>query len=142
MLIPNSRFVALALPILSLPTLAAQYATRNKAFNRTQRMALLAAMEFLVQQVYGDMLVHLISFVSSGRSSSGPGSRFSRSMLVSSLLLGTLLGAFPVFGRDQTPGWQTQVRKYSEDRKSTRLNSSLSSISYAVFCLKKKKTTA
>src|SRR5689334_23908957 len=28
-----------------------------------------------------------------------------------------------------------------EDRKSTRLNSSHSSISYAVFCLKKKKTT-
>src|SRR5689334_24252622 len=31
-----------------------------------------------------------------------------------------------------------QVMK--EDRKSTRLNSSHSSISYAVFCLKKKKT--
>src|SRR5689334_23861624 len=30
----------------------------------------------------------------------------------------------------------------AEDRKSTRLNSSHSSISYAVFCLKKKKTQA
>src|SRR5438067_5478841 len=30
----------------------------------------------------------------------------------------------------------------SEDRKSTRLNSSHVSISYAVFCLKKKKSTA
>src|SRR5438309_11631633 len=29
----------------------------------------------------------------------------------------------------------------SRDRKSTRLNSSHSSISYAVFCLKKKRTT-
>src|SRR5256886_5270368 len=29
---------------------------------------------------------------------------------------------------------------YSQDRKSTRLNSSHSQISYAVFCLKKKKT--
>src|SRR2546430_12576356 len=29
---------------------------------------------------------------------------------------------------------------YLEDRKSTRLNSSHSQISYAVFCLKKKKT--
>src|SRR2546430_3972273 len=29
----------------------------------------------------------------------------------------------------------------AEDRKSTRLNSSHSQISYAVFCLKKKKTT-
>src|SRR5438477_8875393 len=31
------------------------------------------------------------------------------------------------------------VSAYSEDRKSTRLNSSHMSISYAVFCLKKKK---
>src|SRR2546427_2086313 len=34
------------------------------------------------------------------------------------------------------PGCQTNVRS---DRKSTRLNSSHSQISYAVFCLKKKK---
>src|SRR5207245_3106733 len=32
------------------------------------------------------------------------------------------------------------VRERDEDRKSTRLNSSHGSISYAVFCLKKKKT--
>src|SRR2546427_1173064 len=31
--------------------------------------------------------------------------------------------------------------KISQDRKSTRLNSSHSQISYAVFCLKKKKKT-
>src|SRR2546430_6938109 len=31
------------------------------------------------------------------------------------------------------------VRRFEEDRKSTRLNSSHSQISYAVFCLKKKK---
>src|SRR5689334_24849689 len=31
------------------------------------------------------------------------------------------------------------VREQERDRKSTRLNSSHSSISYAVFCLKKKK---
>src|SRR5690349_22569843 len=31
------------------------------------------------------------------------------------------------------------VNKYSSDRKSTRLNSSHVEISYAVFCLKKKK---
>src|SRR2546430_9451261 len=35
-----------------------------------------------------------------------------------------------------TPANMTRVR---EDRKSTRLNSSHSQISYAVFCLKKKK---
>src|SRR5689334_23463223 len=36
--------------------------------------------------------------------------------------------------------WQ-QSGRYETDRKSTRLNSSHSSISYAVFCLKKKKKT-
>src|SRR5437868_8062907 len=34
-----------------------------------------------------------------------------------------------------------EVRRQREDRKSTRLNSSHVSISYAVFCLKKKKKT-
>src|SRR3712207_8727839 len=33
------------------------------------------------------------------------------------------------------------LRGGAEDRKSTRLNSSHANISYAVFCLKKKKTT-
>src|SRR2546427_8764967 len=35
----------------------------------------------------------------------------------------------------------TKTLVMAEDRKSTRLNSSHSQISYAVFCLKKKKTT-
>src|SRR2546430_11946420 len=35
----------------------------------------------------------------------------------------------------------TVYRAYHTDRKSTRLNSSHSQISYAVFCLKKKKNT-
>src|SRR3712207_8197401 len=34
---------------------------------------------------------------------------------------------------------QTDAADISEDRKSTRLNSSHANISYAVFCLKKKK---
>src|SRR2546421_9004070 len=34
------------------------------------------------------------------------------------------------------------VRRSSRDRKSTRLNSSHDQISYAVFCLKKKKHTS
>src|SRR5215470_5242229 len=47
--------------------------------------------------------------------------------------------------RSPTPGGQTRWREPRElpaqrsDRKSTRLNSSHGSISYAVFCLKKKK---
>jgi tetratricopeptide (TPR) repeat protein len=35
-------------------------------------------------------------------------------MLISSLLLGALLIASPVFGQDQAPEWQTQVRKCAE----------------------------
>src|SRR2546422_3287086 len=34
-----------------------------------------------------------------------------------------------------------QLRRHGGDRKSTRLNSSHGYISYAVFCLKKKKST-
>src|SRR2546430_10407103 len=37
---------------------------------------------------------------------------------------------------------QRRLVEAVEDRKSTRLNSSHSQISYAVFCLKKKNTTA
>src|SRR2546422_6834621 len=37
-------------------------------------------------------------------------------------------------------GLPSFVRRMKEDRKSTRLNSSHGYISYAVFCLKKKKT--
>src|SRR2546430_3160198 len=40
-------------------------------------------------------------------------------------------------------GWETGLaRAYEADRKSTRLNSSHSQISYAVFCLKKKNERA
>src|SRR3712207_7610485 len=38
--------------------------------------------------------------------------------------------------------WSSETeRRFHSDRKSTRLNSSHANISYAVFCLKKKKTT-
>src|SRR2546427_9319577 len=43
--------------------------------------------------------------------------------------------------RDDVPNRSTAMRPYFRDRKSTRLNSSHSQISYAVFCLKKKKKT-
>src|SRR2546430_16599592 len=46
-------------------------------------------------------------------------------------------------GLPSTPGTSTRYSKCTDrsrlDRKSTRLNSSHSQISYAVFCLKKKK---
>src|SRR5438876_5924845 len=47
------------------------------------------------------------------------------------------LGQAEVGDPDGAAGIQQQVRRL--DRKSTRLNSSHPSISYAVFCLKKKK---
>jgi hypothetical protein len=47
-------------------------------------------------------------------SSSSRGSRSSRRVLLSGLLLGALLIASPVFAQEQTPDWQTQVRKYCE----------------------------
>src|SRR3712207_7408299 len=48
----------------------------------------------------------------------------------------------PVFGdvdRQRTAGCPPQDPAQTPDRKSTRLNSSHANISYAVFCLKKKK---
>src|SRR5207249_11653312 len=44
-------------------------------------------------------------------------------------------------GQDQRPGTGAAGQRQRQDRKSTRLNSSHVSISYAVFCLKKKKKT-
>src|SRR3712207_8171072 len=45
-------------------------------------------------------------------------------------------------GRDETQPQRQRYRcKACSDRKSTRLNSSHANISYAVFCLKKKKYT-
>src|SRR5204862_4725145 len=46
----------------------------------------------------------------------------------------------PVPGRGHRQGLLRRREGLVEDRKSTRLNSSHVEISYAVFCLKKKKT--
>src|SRR5689334_24019730 len=45
----------------------------------------------------------------------------------------------PSPGLGSSPSHKTCMWSRLQDRKSTRLNSSHSSISYAVFCLKKKK---
>src|ERR1700740_242421 len=42
------------------------------------------------------------------------GARPSRRMLIPVLLLGSLFGASPLWGKSQTPDWQKQVRKYAE----------------------------
>src|SRR2546429_1504993 len=43
------------------------------------------------------------------------------------------------YPKDFTSGCTKEARNFQQDRKSTRLNSSHGYISYAVFCLKKKK---
>src|SRR2546430_10022845 len=49
-------------------------------------------------------------------------------------------GALPSVGREVRGGVAPSLEEHGgPDRKSTRLNSSHSQISYAVFCLKKKK---
>src|SRR2546430_17418578 len=59
----------------------------------------------------------------------------------------SLHDALPILGRDVGRGHHLLAVLHPLlgllrlDRKSTRLNSSHSQISYAVFCLKKKKTT-
>src|SRR5690349_22189102 len=56
------------------------------------------------------------------------------------LVTATLEERLPPWLKGQGRGWVTA--EYGIDRKSTRLNSSHVEISYAVFCLKKKKKTA
>src|SRR3712207_7162378 len=51
-------------------------------------------------------------------------------------MLATVINALALQAALETKGVQTRVQT---DRKSTRLNSSHANISYAVFCLKKKK---
>src|SRR5438445_6164586 len=50
-------------------------------------------------------------------------------------------GARPLSRGSFLPFAAGLLRKRKKDRKSTRLNSSHANISYAVFCLKKKKIT-
>src|SRR2546430_11219656 len=52
-----------------------------------------------------------------------------------------ILGSAVIVDEERVLAREPVVRHDAEDRKSTRLNSSHSQISYAVFCLKKKKTS-
>src|SRR5688572_31686463 len=62
-------------------------------------------------------------------------------ILVILFLIYLLLGQMPLVGKRVESWWHSRSRTSinRRDRKSTRLNSSHSQISYAVFCLKKKK---
>src|SRR5207245_6188910 len=59
-----------------------------------------------------------------------------RILLVAGLLVPTTVHADDFWKRKPASEWTVE----EADRKSTRLNSSHGSISYAVFCLKKKKS--
>src|SRR2546430_8488968 len=63
---------------------------------------------------------------------------FPYTTLFRSLLAVLVVGAVPL---GDLLGHVVHVGQAVQDRKSTRLNSSHSQISYAVFCLKKKKHT-
>src|SRR5436305_11385792 len=67
---------------------------------------------------------------------------FPYTTLFRSVLADPLDGALQIDDliRKRRPRAETVVGAHAEDRKSTRLNSSHVRISYAVFCLKKKKT--
>src|SRR3712207_3646811 len=69
--------------------------------------------------------------VPGGESRGGHAHRHCRSVVVA------VSGSFDVVLDN---GRQKQTYHMNQDRKSTRLNSSHANISYAVFCLKKKKT--
>src|SRR2546430_7387678 len=56
------------------------------------------------------------------------------------ILIAVTLGSAPLFS--QGTSYLTGYVQDPTDRKSTRLNSSHSQISYAVFCLKKKKQSS
>src|SRR2546429_2728521 len=53
--------------------------------------------------------------------------------------LASRLAAREISSRELLDHFQERVERHNPDRKSTRLNSSHGYISYAVFCLKKKK---
>src|SRR2546430_4309401 len=75
--------------------------------------------------------------------SSFPGLRSSRAFVRNSYHLSLVIYPFDVVkshvGNTRTYSSPARLSSCIQDRKSTRLNSSHSQISYAVFCLKKKK---
>src|SRR5947208_11503251 len=78
------------------------------------------------------------------RSTLFPYTTLFRSLLFADAALQACVDACPGFGAKHNPclGLPTLPRPGLRDRKSTRLNSSHQIISYAVFCLKKKKQQA
>src|SRR5438128_9182710 len=61
-------------------------------------------------------------------------------MLVTFIALLALVNAMMGWGHNHIAWFPDSLQRVFGDRKSTRLNSSHGSISYAVFCLKKKIT--
>src|SRR5437879_13370697 len=102
-----------------------------------------------MHSVYRSSLVHLIltysislaSIYSLSLSHPSPTSEISTLSLHDALPILVLVGEEHMTGHlARKDGPDLAHARFDEDRKSTRLNSSHRCISYAVFCLKKKKT--
>src|SRR3712207_7246709 len=61
--------------------------------------------------------------------------------IVANFLLIPVLGIYALPTVTSAGAWLNFLLLFAIDRKSTRLNSSYANISYAVFCLKKKKNS-
>src|SRR5256885_11049214 len=64
---------------------------------------------------------------------------YARDLHADPATIGLLSASFPIAQLASSPVWGRVSDRYGRDRKSTRLNSSHLVISYAVFCLKKKR---
>src|SRR5699024_12132351 len=77
-----------------------------------------------------DMRISFVGFINRNKAST-----FKQYIGVSSFVPSSFV---PSIGFKKLTGIESASNSFNEDRKSTRLNSSHVSISYAVFCLKKK----
>src|SRR2546422_1407999 len=84
----------------------------------------------------------VLAYVGTYSSPQGPEGAIGRGQGIYLFEMNAATGALQqrdVFPSDSNPSWLALNPSRTQDRKSTRLNSSHGYISYAVFCLKKKK---
>src|SRR5690606_41590840 len=94
----------------------------------------------LARHPLGACLVPYTTLFRSGDGAAASGGRLGAGLLVAGAVRRGARGVQSGFRRHRhPPGWTAGPGGVHVDRKSTRLNSSDVKISYAVFCLKKKK---
>src|SRR5690348_16667733 len=97
-------------------------------------------MEEIVRIVKGDVSLEVLSVETNGMLEEGRRLRkYGNNVVVKCPLTPDGLKACKILTSENIPVNVTLCFSVNQDRKSTRLNSSHPSISYAVFCLKKKK---